>query len=549
MLFFIAAFIGFGLNSCGSGTTVEEHISQAERFISQGDIKSSIIELKNALQKDPKHAKARRLLGKNHIISGNGAAAVKELTQARKLGLETPDLTLDLVRAMLLAVQFDEALDEIATATFDDQSGTLATLEGQAYLGLGQPEKAKAAFEQALEQNGNQLEARLGLATLAASAREFDAAQAQLTQILEIDGENTKAWLLRGELELIQRNLEEAEKAFNNALQYASGLIQLTARLGLARALLAQNHPEDAEKQILAVEAKLPNHPLAQYLKGVMAYQKKDIPAAQDALHKVLQAAPDHAPSMLLMGTINYAQGQLEQSANQLSRYLVLAPGHVPARKLLAAVHLSQKQPDRAITTLLPTVNSGTKDAQLLAMLGGAYMRLGDAAKAEEYLKQAADIAPDAAAIKTQLAVSHLASGATEQAISELESAVELESGVIQADILLILTHLRNKDFDQALAAASSMVERRPDDPIAFNLLGAAHLGKGDLDQARGQFEAALKINDAFIPAVMNLVQMDLKEKKRDAAKERLQSILKKLPNHAQVLVALAKLEGAEGKI
>jgi len=51
------------LIACG-GKSVEEHIAQAQQHMSSGDNNTAIIDLKSAIQSDPKNAEARFLLGK-----------------------------------------------------------------------------------------------------------------------------------------------------------------------------------------------------------------------------------------------------------------------------------------------------------------------------------------------------------------------------------------------------------------------------------------------------------------------------------------------------
>ena len=81
----------------------------------------------------------------------------------------------------------------------------------------------------------------------------------------------------------------------------------------------------------------------------------------------------------------------------------------------------------------------------------------GQADRGLEYLERAVEIAPDIAAIRTQLALGQFALGDTVQGISEMKGAVELGQGVLQAVFLLVIANLRNWDYDRALAAAEDL--------------------------------------------------------------------------------------------
>src|SRR4030065_1192158 len=66
--------------------TEQEHIQRAKDFEDKGNLKGSIIELKNAIQKNPDSPQARLLLGQVYLKAGFGAEAEKELTRAEKPG-------------------------------------------------------------------------------------------------------------------------------------------------------------------------------------------------------------------------------------------------------------------------------------------------------------------------------------------------------------------------------------------------------------------------------------------------------------------------------
>jgi len=48
-----------------------ESSDRAQALFDRGNLRGAVIELKNALQKDPKDAQARLLLGRLHLESGN----------------------------------------------------------------------------------------------------------------------------------------------------------------------------------------------------------------------------------------------------------------------------------------------------------------------------------------------------------------------------------------------------------------------------------------------------------------------------------------------
>ncbi len=535
----------FSLSACGDG--VEEHLKNADKYIAEGQFREAVIELKNVLQKDSEHRDARWKLGNIYLQLGQGAAATKEIRRARDLGYKGSELQPVLLRALLLQGKFEEVLGRLGTPQDELGEKSLNLFRAQAYLGLNKPEKSRSAFNKALELDPKNAEAQRGLAIIALSQRKFEEAEKQLDRTLEVSSKDVQAWMLKGELEFSQSRFEAAQSAFQEALTLSPN--NAGARLGLARSFLALENTEGAEEQLAVLTKASSKHPLVNYLRAVAAQQRRDIDSAQQALREVLSVQPNHMRSLLLMGAIHYEKREFDQAHSFLERFVTALPGHIPARKLLAAVQMEQGQAAEAVKTLLAVIRPESKDPQLLALLGSAYMSSRDFAKGAEYLEKAAALAPDAAAIRTQLAISHLATGSAEQAVSELKSAVKLDPKFHRADVLLIFTHLRNKHFDKALEAAHSLTEKQPENPIPWNLMGAAFEGKKVPVQARKQYQKALEINPDYIGAALNLARMDIQSDDRAGAQKRYEAIIAKHPTQTLALVGLARIHGQAGKI
>ena len=69
-----------------SGGSVDELIAKAKEERANHQLRSAVIQLKNALQKEPGSVEARGMLGLVSLDLGNVAAAQKELERARDLG-------------------------------------------------------------------------------------------------------------------------------------------------------------------------------------------------------------------------------------------------------------------------------------------------------------------------------------------------------------------------------------------------------------------------------------------------------------------------------
>jgi putative PEP-CTERM system TPR-repeat lipoprotein len=536
-----------GLTACEDDSkNAQEHFNRALDYRNSGDMRAAVIELKNVLQIDPDHAEARWLLGRSYVALGDGAGAEKELKRAEDLGFTSDEMKRAQVQAYLLQGKYTNALsgiDEAKTSSFD---APWQVLRGQTELGLTNIEAAREAFEAALKSDPTNADARRGLARIGLMAGDTQAAEQQLDQALKSSGDDVQTWLLKGELELSLRKPAVAQTSFEKALELSP--TSPAARMGIVRAMLAQNKSKEALAQIDILAKATSNSPLVNYLRALAARQSNDLDGAQAALREVLTAAPNHAPSLLQAGQIHYMRREFEQARDVLQRYLSQLPDNVAAKKLLAAVYIDLKQPQKAVDLLGPMAAQRPSDAQLLAMLGTAHMSQRDFKAGRAYLGQAADLAPNAAAIRTQLAVSHLATGDSADAITELEAALESNPEFSRADVLLILTHFQNQEFDKALAAAKKLAEKQPSSPQVQNLLGAAYEGKKDYAMARETYQKASELDPAYATAALNLARLDLRDGNRDEARAAYEAILEAHNDQPVALVALAKMASDDGR-
>ncbi len=528
---------------CNLSDDPQSLIAKAQEYRQKGDYKAAIIELKNVLQKNPDHAEARYLLGVEYLGVGDARSAETELRRALKLGTGPEKVLPSLGKSLLLQGKFQEALSETDPARVPSTQGSpeMLSLRGTAQLFLGRGGEAKQSFDQALALRPDYADALLGQARLAASEKKLDEAARLIDRAIAIAPKSAEGWLMKGDLNRATSDQAGALAAYQKVLELNPN--QVTARLNIASLQIAGGNTDEARKQIEQVRKLAPNSPMAMYMQAVLEFRQKNYPAARDAVQQVLRVAPDHMQSLILAGAVEYALGSHAQAQSHLGRVIENAPGNLYARKLLISSLAKSGQLQRAIEVLQPGLKQAPEDGALLALAGELYMQNNELAKAAEYFEMAAKHDPKSAAVRAKLGLSRLGSGETDSAIADLESAVQLETpGAYQADILLVLTHLRQRNYDQAMKALQTLEKKQPNNPLTYNLKAAIYIGKKDTPAARKSLERALEVQPMYVPAAMNLAMLDLQDKNPQAARRRLEAILEKNKDDAQVLLALANI-------
>ncbi|MDP1683476.1 MAG: PEP-CTERM system TPR-repeat protein PrsT [Burkholderiales bacterium] len=535
-----AAFL---LAACSKEGDSQKLVASAKQAQDKGDLKAAVIELKNALQKNPENAEARAQLGKLYLKQGDPASAEKELRKAMQLGKDKNELLPELGQAMLQQGQIQKVIDEIQVPASAAPllRARLLALQGNAYMSLKQHDKAKASLEAARTLAPDLADVYAGLAVLAMVEQKDTEASAHIDTAIAKDPQRAATWLMKGYWLQTKDKLDEAIVAYQEALKADPRSIQ--AHSSLANIYMKQGKSDAARAEIAAIKKIEPQHLEGKYLTALIDFQQKNFTVARDNLQEVLKVAPNHAPSVLLFSATSLALGSYGQAEQKLKPLLQRYPNHAYARKLLATAQLKLGQVDKALETLNPLLADNQADQQALALAGELHMQLKQYARATEYFERAAKLDPQSAAVRTGLALSHYATGDVEQGQSDLLAASSMETDKGRADILRVLAHTNKKEWDQALVAIDSLEKKQPNIPLPHNMRGTVYFNKGDVARARQSFEKALSIDSAYFPAAVNLAQLDMKDKKPDAARKRFESVLAKDKNNLQAMLALAAME------
>jgi len=132
--------------------------------------------------------------------------------------------------------------------------------------------------------------------------------------------------------------------------------------------------------------------------------------------------------------------------------------------------------------------------------------------------------------------------------LDTLPSAGESNLGQGEQPAQRVMQLLGKKQFDEALAASTELIRTFPKSPVGYNLQGAAYLGKQDLAKARASFEQAVRLQADYMPALMNLAQLDTRQRNLPSARSRYQAILALDAKNVTAMLGMAQVEAVDGK-
>lgn len=534
---------------CGDGLSATDHLEAANNEMQAGNLRGSIIHLKNALQKDPRLIAARRVLGEAYLIVGFGADAEKEFKRAVESDGARPEDSNSLIRALVLQGKFQEALELLPA-----EGGAVSELilKGEALAGLKNRQDAALYYKKAIAEDPAAAEAYKGMARLALIDGDTTKTSGNISKALESAPKDVEAWLMKGLLAAHQKRTVHALEAFDTALKvsrYELSRHVHSTHSAAAGLLLDNNQPDQAKPHIDAIGKRNSQEPLYKYLDARFNYQKGDLDTAVTQLRDVVKSLPNHGPSLLLLGVLERERGNLGQAGEHLIRALSIQPDNLPTRQLLGLVYVEQKQYPAAIRVLEPVVRALPDEAYSWTLLGIAYIGNGELDGATDALKRASASNPESADIRNQMAVGYFATGQNDVALRELRKAMEFEPENFQAGYLTAAALLQKGDFQAALEAARQLFEKHPDKALLLNLMGTAYVGLDDLESARRLFTQAAKLDQEYVTPLVNLVKLDMDAGRVDEARRGYEDILIRRPANPGVLVGLAKLLLLQGQL
>ncbi|MFZ9407591.1 MAG: XrtA/PEP-CTERM system TPR-repeat protein PrsT [Burkholderiaceae bacterium] len=534
------------LGACSGTGDPEALLAKAQTAITKEDLKAAEIHLKNLLQSRPEHAEGRAMLARLHVLARDERSAAKEWQRAIDAGADPEQLVPELLSSLYGSANYTEVHAAAERHPVKTESARAAVLywTGQALWQERKTEEARKRFNEALAVRRDHAPSRLALIRMQMPQDPQGARQA-LDQLIEQVPGMADALLLRAEYAISEREFDQAQDLLRKAI--TSEPRHLQARVRLITLLTERKDVKVAESEYQQLVQVAKNAVLTRMVRVLIDYRKGELQKAAEGIDVVLKGAADYPPALILGAQIALARGELEKADQMARRVSELTQGAVAGLRLQAAVALARNEPDKALQIARSRIDRGQEDAGLLAIAGEASLRRNDLPTAVDLLNRATKAEPDDAGMRTALGVASLAAGNTRGGFNELERAVELDVDSSRSDLILIGQRLQRGEWDAALAAIERLEQKQPGKALNLNLMGAAQLAKGETVEARKSFEKALQREPAFFPAVANLVRMDLNDARSDDARKRLEAFVKANPKEVNGLLSLAQLQRAQG--
>ncbi|MBT5305277.1 MAG: tetratricopeptide repeat protein [Candidatus Scalindua sp.] len=541
-------------------------VNMAYLSLASGQLSKCIRQCEAILMANPKAAKAYDLLGLAHIRRGNFEIGIEQF----KKGIEINPKS----------------------------SATLLNL-AKAYTVTENNVEARKALEKIISIEPNSLHARTVLASLYEKDGDFDAAAKIHEKTLEINPDYVQGYAL-ARMYFLQGKSDESIDLYNKAVKlvpgnavlyfnialsyqqkenyhtsisYCKKAIELkpevpSFKLVLTNIYAANGEFSKAEEQIESIpsftfdqkKAYLElldlcqlNHEKGKQVafalnKAVFARQVGLFDLAISECKKAMEIFPENIVPKVILANTYLSTNRNDEAIAIYSEIIKDKPEFASSYYDLGRAYLMTDKQDEAISMYQNMIGVDSKSISGRLALAGVLIKQGDAEKAAKMLSDVIALEPENLIAHNLLGKVSLAEKNFEKAESEFTKMIELRSDTFEGHFNMARMKFAQGDFDKCIEHCKKALETRPVDVRIHNILGMAYMRKGLIKDAVFEFNKIIDINSDFVPAFLNLANINIAAKKPDIAALLYKAALKVKPDTVEARFGLGNSYALMGK-
>jgi len=436
--------------------------NKGKMLYDKGDLINAKLEIKNAIQIDPKYTDAYYMLGMVALKSMNPRGAYGSFSKVIELSPEHSGAHVQIGWFLLGAGETDEAMSKASFVLKNDEKNEDALLLKIAILIKKEDTKgARSLLESVIGQEIRKPEGYLYLAALYTEEGEKHKAEKTLVEGIRNNEKSVRLYLVLADYYLRQKRTDEAIEIM---------------------------------KKVISIEPDLPLHSIA--LAGMYWNSGKE-QAAEEVLKSLVSGDPKNEERWVQTANFYAARKKTEEAEKQLKAGIGMNEKSFRLRFALSAFYLSNNRPDQAVAVLEEALELERDGANpdiihTKNSLAQFYLSHHQVEKAKKYVDEVIKESPgnvDANYIK---GVIHLSRGEGLQAVSVFRTVVNERPEFIPGYISLADAHAINNEPKLALNTLEEALKIAPDSRDVLRAMGQQYEFQKDLTNAEAQYREIL---------------------------------------------------------
>jgi putative PEP-CTERM system TPR-repeat lipoprotein len=465
--------------------TPAPYMALSNFYRSAGRLADAEKQLRIAYEFAPKDVKLNRALG-SLLIEANRAPEAEQYIKTSAALDEDVQSRIALADYYLQTQRHADAVRVLDELTKNPKTFALAKIRTAiVQIGAGDRKKAFATVEEILAKNPKDVTAIAFKARLLLADHKLDEAMRTVQHGLDLNARMPEIQYMLGKVKAEQGYLEDARKAFNEALDLEPYGVDASMEL----ALLHRRRGE-IDTAISFAERSVKNQPdnlttRITLVKTLLA-RSEDYPRAELETKALLERYPAQPAVHALWGNIRILNRDPEGARKAYEAALALDPDNLEAYTGLMALDQGTKRLPALTKRLDDRIAQGTVESGLILLSAKTSILGGDFKHAQQLLEKA--LASDQGQLDAYVLLGqlYLLQNNVPEAIAEFQKLATLDSKSIPTATMLGILHQYQKNLPEAIKWYEKAVQINPRmaAPAANNLACLYAEGHGNLDQA-----------------------------------------------------------------
>ena len=421
--------------------------------------------------------------------------------------------------------------------------------KGKNYFANGDNEKARVEFQNVLQIDPKDIEARYMLGQVLEKIQNYRGAAGQYLAVIDADSKHVGARTHLGRLYFISRAPDKAIEIVDQALKLDPNNVEALTIRGGAK---AQKGDITGAFQDANTALKLkPNNLDTIFLLSSLYVQNRKPDEAVKVLNEAIQSNPKNTSLKLTLADIYVKQNNNDAAITLLKEIIILEPENFPHKLQLASFYSKLNKLDEAEKVLRKAIQDDQKNVDAKMALIDFIDKRREKSKAIDTLETFISQYPNEYKMRFGLAGLYEEGKETDKAEGVLKKIIEeegTEPNGLKARDRLALLYAKDQNFDEAVKLLSEVLSENKQDNDALMLRGNIALAQKDVLNAISDYRTILKDQPDSTKILLQLAKAHMLNNEPDLALDTLKKAVAISPKDIQPRMSLAILLTQLGK-
>jgi tetratricopeptide (TPR) repeat protein len=422
---------------------------------------------------------------------------------------------------------------ELAVKLAPTNEDAISVLAGL-YNSAGRGDEAGALLESSLAKLPESTGLRQVLVQYYAAHGRNDKTEALLKDLIRLQPQEKAYRLALARFYSSSNRLDDAERVLHETIAVLPGDSSL--RLALVEFLAARRGRETAERELVSMTSARPDDYELQLAIGAFYEQGEQIDKAEPLYRKIITAQGKKPAALAArdrIAAMYVRRNDIVGARKLLAEVLEANPRDSEALVMRSQLALAEGDAKSAIVDLRAVVRDQPNSVPLLRQLARAYIANGDQQLGEDMLHQAIDSSATDTMARADLAQYYLERGRPNQARTLADELANRDPKNVEFRVLQFRATAASKDYVAAAAIAAALRTDHQELQDGWYLGGLVAEAQDRPDEALRGYDRALEINGRLKDPLEAEVKLLMRQKKSEAALERISRIVVKFPDDA----------------